>query len=176
MKWGGIWAERPRLGASCFFCLLAKKISHQSAAPPLSLSAPYHAQKQILTSWSLPTLIRDMLSVTVTKVNRRFHHSLEVKSPALVITASGMAEMRIADKVCRKIKRYYKQLRDQGRYTCYHWEVHPGLGGEDEILIIAMYPPTIVEFYDNDNHLSVDAVVIPLCLDCRNYNNIGSLW
>lgn len=117
-----------------------------------------------------------MPSVKVTKVKRRFHHNFAVKSPAVVITASGMAEMRIADKVRRKIQRYYNRLRGEGRYTCYHWEVHPGLGGEDEIIIIAMYPPTIVEFYDKKSHLSEDAVVIPICLDCRNYNDIGPLW
>lgn len=145
-------------------------------ALPLSISLLRTTQKINPHLRFSPTRITDMLSVTVSKVTRRFHQNFAVKSPAVVITGSGLAEMIIADKVRKKIKHYYNRLRSEGRFTCYHWEVHPGPGGADEIVVIAMYPPTIVEFYDKNSHLSEDAVVIPVCMDCRDFNNIGSLW
>lgn len=167
----------PYIGRQLFFTCLPKKylIDQWPSSSPLDLSPPYHAKKNSHLRFS-PTRITDMLSVTVSRVTRRFHQKCAVKSPAVVVTASGPAERIIANTVRKKIKHYYNRLRGEGRFTCYHWEVRPGPGGEGEIVVIAMYPPTIVEFYDKSSHLSEDAVVIPVCMDCEDFSNTASLW
>lgn len=71
--------------------------------------------------------------------------------------------------MCSTVKRYLKRVRASGRDLCTHCYLLSRVEEEDKVIAITgMYPPTVVEFYDNETSISMNAVMIPLCTGWEN--------